>query len=112
MKYYKIQVKEKHEHPNPMDLIYIYGEIDDDLWETRRVEIYKDGSYRYTDGEKKVGEICLAENKADDELLNVNADDEQAYIHIDYIAKDEFEKMWELSKRYAEDNGIAETDYR
>ena len=39
----------------------IYGEIDDNLWETRRVEIYEDGSYRYTDGKEKVGDIYLAE---------------------------------------------------
>jgi hypothetical protein len=104
MKYYKIT----WEHNFETDPLFIFGEINDKLWETRRVEIYRDESYRYTDGKKKVGNIYLAENKMDEKLLNVNGKSERESVHIDYISKDEFERVWNTAKQYAIDKKIPE----
>jgi len=103
MKYYKIAWKHNlKEEPS-----LILGEINDNLWEVRRIEFFQDGSFRYTDGYKKVGDIDLAENRMDEKLLNVDGES----VRIIYISKSDFENEWNKAKKYASDNHIPERNY-
>ena len=56
MKY--IKVKWIHSHPE--EPVWLYSELNDDLWETRKVEIFPDGTKGYAHHSEAVGTTRLS----------------------------------------------------
>ena len=48
-------------HNLPDEPIDLYSEIDDDRWEVRKVEIYRDGRIGYADSSEQRGDTRLGE---------------------------------------------------
>ena len=86
MKY--IRVKWIHDHLD--DPIWLFSEIDDDRWEVRKVEIFKDGRTGYASPDESVGGTFLGE--APIPPLDEIAADPQ-FVPRD-ISADEFERAW------------------
>jgi len=99
MQYIKVSWKhQRNDQP-----IFLYGEIDDEQWETRHIEVYVDGSYTFTDGDIKVGKnIFLVESRMDEKMLDMNFKDENEEVRLDYIGQSEFEDIWRAAQAYAE----------
>jgi len=89
MKY--LHVKWRHDLPHqPTD---IYTELDDDRWETRKVEVFADGRIQYADGVDSTGRTDLSE---------VQARTPQEAPHTEVLTTTEideatFEHMWNLA---------------
>jgi hypothetical protein len=56
MKY--VKVKWIHSHPD--EPVWLYSELNDDLWETRKVEVFPDGTQGYANQSEEVGTTKLA----------------------------------------------------
>lgn len=86
MKY--IAVRWKHQHPN--EPILLYCEVDDDGWEVRKVEEYKDGLYGYSDESESTGDTRLGMEPVPP-LAEIAADPQ---FEPSEITKDQFEQIW------------------
>ncbi|HEY3606926.1 MAG TPA: hypothetical protein VGL06_05470 [Pseudonocardiaceae bacterium] len=80
-------VKWRHDLPHqPTD---IYTELDDDRWETRKVEVFADGRIQYSDGTDSTGATDLGEVRSptpqeapDSAVLTTIAIDEPTFEHM------------------------------
>ena len=89
MKYFRIDWI--HEYPD--DPIRLYSEVGQDGYETRRVDIYRDGRA-----------VCISEQTQDDDnllsdqvypsLQELNSKDEWDETRAQEIARKEFETIW------------------
>lgn len=75
----------------------IYSEIDEQRYEVRKIEIYKDGIIRkldekMTDTQIELGDVAFPEN-----LDEINEDKQ---FHAQYISKEEFESVWNRKEYY------------
>ena len=70
--------------------ISIYSEVDDDGWESRKVELFRDGSVGYADGARQRGTTGLAEVK----FPSVEEIAVQPEFKPRLISRDEFEAVW------------------
>jgi uncharacterized protein DUF6881 len=77
-------------HDFPDQPVIWYAEIGDDGYETRAIEVYRDGRYDYADEQRSTGETILAEApipSAEDIAKN-------AELSPTVIAVEEFENVW------------------
>jgi hypothetical protein len=44
-----IYIKVRWKHDDPNNPILLYGEMDDERWEVRKVEVFPNGSFGYAD---------------------------------------------------------------
>ena len=95
MEYLHVQWRSDLPH-QPTD---IYTELDDDRWETRKVEVFADGRIQYADGTDSTGKTDLGE------LPSPPLSERR---HIDgltttVIDKATFEHMWNLARSWGGD---------
>jgi len=90
MKY--LHVKWRHDLPHqPTD---IYTELDDDRWETRKVEVFADGRIQYADGVDSTGKTDLGElpsptlrERRPSDVLTTTEIDETTFEHMWHLAR-------------------------
>lgn len=83
-----LKVLWKHSHAD--EPVWLYSEINNERWETRKVEVFRDGSTGYADGiEAKGGSKLSIEPLPSAAEI---AEDPQFVPSV--ISKDEFEKVW------------------
>jgi hypothetical protein len=80
-------------HPFEDEPVRLIHEVDDDGYETRKVEFIADGSTSYADGTRLTGDSVLSEGRipSDDEI----GADPQFSVHS--ISAVEFELAWTLA---------------
>jgi hypothetical protein len=83
-------------HNSQDDPIAIYSEIDDEQWEQRKVEIFRDGRQGFANSVEEIGGSMLGIAPWPD-LKTLNAEPE---FNIVEISVQEFENVWE--NRYAD----------
>lgn len=86
MKYIKV----RWSHASPDDPVLLYSELDTELWETRKVEIYADGSMVFVDRDEPSGDT-MPGHEPPPTLNEITAD--PAFKLAD-ISADEFETVW------------------
>lgn len=72
----------------------IYSEIDDQRYEVRKIELYKNGTAYRCDEKMIDPQIELADVVFPEDLDEISQDRQ---FFARYISKEEFEKMWEHS---------------
>jgi len=89
MKYYKIQwIHLFNDEP-----ITIYSEVDKDMYETRKIEIYKDGKIGYAYEKIEFQGAGLSETPFPP-LQELNGKDEHEELITSEITAGEFEDIW------------------
>jgi hypothetical protein len=82
-------------HDFPDQPILIYSELDEERYETRKVEIFRDGRVEYAPPEKETGSTFLSDQPLPP--VEVIAMDPQFVPSV--ISAEEFEKVWEKATR-------------
>jgi hypothetical protein len=77
-------------HSFPGDPVDIYSEVDDEGWETRKVEIFPDGSIGYASATDATRSTVLSEERVP--AVETIAADPQ--FRPERIGKDQFERVW------------------
>ena len=85
-----LPVKWKRKDDDPRFPMLIYSELDDERWETRKVEVFPGGRLGYADASAEIGGTGLAE-KPIPALADTPPHPELESVEI---AKEEFETMW------------------
>lgn len=75
----------------------IYSEIDNQRYEVRKIEIYKNGITRKCDEKMVNSQIELGDVAFPENLDDINQDKE---FYAQYISKEEFESIWNKSEYY------------
>jgi hypothetical protein len=82
-------------HSSPAEPTELYSEIDDAGWETRKVELFADGTAGFAGAGEAAGSTELGESPVPS--LETIASDPQ--FKSEAICKEDFEKLW--SKRFS-----------
>lgn len=90
MKYIKISWV----HDHPREPVWLFSELDEGRWETRKVEIFTDGSKGFATKEEEIGGTFLGEHPVP--MLNQIASDPQ--FVPEEISREEFEKVWQARR--------------
>lgn len=77
-------------HNFPDEPIELYSEIDEDGWEVRKVEIFRDGHCDWADCARSVGTSMLSETK----MPSLESIAEQDEFSPAKISAHEFEEIW------------------
>lgn len=85
-----LYIKVEWRHAFPDMPVLLYSELDQDRWETRKIEIYADETMGWADAENEVGGSGLGQ--AAIPPLEEIASDPQFVPHA--IRTDEFEAVW------------------
>lgn len=93
MKYIKV----KWLHMSPDTPVLLYSELDSDMWEVRKVEVYADGRKEFADHHERSGRAKLGIEPLP-VLEDIAADPE---FEPAMISADEFEIMWQQAKGMA-----------
>ena len=83
-----IQVQWNHSYPN--EPVQICGEYDAEGWETRKLEVFRDGSVSYANAHQQVGTSGLAEVK----LSSINEINADPQFSARAIKSSQFERLW------------------
>jgi hypothetical protein len=83
-----IRVKWIHAYPD--EPIEIYSEFDEDRWETRKIEIFRDGTASYASSTEHSETSILAEVPISS-LKEINSDPQFQAVEI---TQDEFQQLW------------------
>ena len=83
-----IKVKWIHSHPD--EPVLLYSELDEDRWETRKVEIFPDGTTGFAGPDEQAGSSILAEVPMP--TLEEIASDPQFVPQP--VQRHEFEQVW------------------
>lgn len=75
--------------------VVIYSEVGDDGYETRRVEVYRDGRHDYADAGRSTGETELGEVPVPP-IEDIAGQDEFTPA---WISADDFERVWRPAVR-------------
>ncbi|ARU62737.1 hypothetical protein CBW65_18515 [Tumebacillus avium] len=79
-------------HDDENDPILIYSEMDDERYEVRKIEFYRDGRYGYAYEAVEVGGSGLGEVPVP--TIEEIAEDEFGHFVPMKISKEDFEKVW------------------
>jgi hypothetical protein len=77
-------------HTYPDEPIEIYSEFDENRWETRKIEIFRDGTTSYASSTENSGTSILAEVPISS-LKEINSDPQFQAVEI---TQDEFQQLW------------------
>jgi hypothetical protein len=77
-------------HTDPDDPIELVSELDDDAYETRKVEIFRDGSMGFASEKESFGSTQLGDQPVPS-LEEIAADPQ---FKPRWISKEEFEALW------------------
>lgn len=83
-----MRVEWRHSHPN--EPVTLYSEVDDDGYELRKVEVFRDGHVGFASPNEKLGGTELGE-KPIPSIAEIAADSE---FQPSAITQDEFERAW------------------
>lgn len=86
MKYIRVRWK----HPLPNEPVILLSELDDDRYEVRKLEIFRDGSASRASREVSVGQTALGELPIPS-LDKINSD---AQFRAEEITQSDFEAAW------------------
>jgi hypothetical protein len=86
MKYIKV----KWIHSLPCEPIWLYSELNENRWETRKVEIFGDGSYGYASASASIGKTRLGKMP----IPPLDKISEDAQFQPVEITKEEFDEVW------------------
>ena len=79
-----------HDHPDePVDP---YSELDDESWEVRKVEVFRDGKAAFASPNESTGERGLGSRPFPD-----RRDREDDEFQPEEISKEEFERVWDFA---------------
>ncbi len=84
-----IRVAWKHERPE--DPITLYSELDEERWEVRKVEVFRDGRATSADGKGSTGPTSLG----DQPVPSVEDIAKSAEFEATQISRREFEEIWD-----------------
>lgn len=89
-----------HRSDTPVE---IYSELDEERWETRKVEVFADGGLRYSDGVDSTGTCDLS----DQPLPPIDPNFENRTLVATAIDESAFERMWDRAtgEQTARDQG-------
>lgn len=90
MKYVKV----RWIHAIPDEPVMLFSELTDDMWETRKVEVYADGRAGFADSEERSGSTKLGIEPYPP-LEEIAADPQFEPV---VISAEEFEAAWESAK--------------
>jgi Domain of unknown function (DUF6881) len=90
MRYIKVDWK----HDVTGDPVTIFSELDEQLWEQRKIEVFRDGRLGYADKDEEAGGSMLGIEPWPD-LEELGREPE---FVIEDISKDEFENRWSQRK--------------
>jgi hypothetical protein len=77
-------------HFHPDEPVEIYSESDRDGWETRKIEVFRDGTTSYADSAHSTGTSQLATIP----MATVEETNSEAQFRAKKIGKHEFEELW------------------
>ncbi len=77
-------------HTYPDEPIEIYSEFDEDRWETRKIEIFRDGTASYASSTENNGTSMLAKVPISS-LKEINSDPQFQAVEI---TREEFQLLW------------------
>jgi hypothetical protein len=80
--------------------ILLFSELDDDRWETRKVEVFRDGRVAYADGKSEFGGAVLGEKRVPPQ--SEIASDPQ-FLPSE-ITRDDFEIIWAQKTGFIDPN--------
>lgn len=88
-----VRIGWKHQHPE--EPVTLYSELDDNRWEVRKVEVFRNGDCGYASADEsshgtKIGEVALPD------LNEIAMDPQFAPVEI---TRDEFEEVWARRKK-------------
>jgi len=86
-------VQTKWHHTDPDDPIEIYGELDTEGWEVRKVEIFRDGKMTFASEVQSSGDSWLAETPWPP-IAEINQDPQ---FEARPINQAEFEQVWTMA---------------
>lgn len=86
MTYIKVQWK----HSFPDEPVTLYSELTAERWETRKIEVFRDGRCGYADSTETAGGTKLGKEPIPN-LSEIAADPQFEPIEI---SKDDFERVW------------------
>ncbi len=91
----------RHEHAD--EPVLLYSELDGERWETRKVEIFRDGRVGLASEEVEIGGSMLGDVAVPplDEIA------EEAEFEPRVIGEAEFEAIWQVARRLAAAGGSA-----
>jgi hypothetical protein len=78
-------------HDEPGDPVLLFSEIGEDGYETRKVEVFRDGAMTYADEESSTGQTWLGEAPVPP-IEEIAANTE---FRPHAITRDEFEEIWD-----------------
>jgi hypothetical protein len=77
--------------------VTIFSELGDDRYETRKVQIYRDGRTEWSDESRETGGIVLSEVPFPEDLEEI---DSQTEFSAGLIDADEFEQAWREARAH------------
>jgi hypothetical protein len=77
-------------HQHSEEPVWLYSELDENRWEVRKVEIYRDGSKGFAGPDESFGSTWLGEAPVPP-LDQINASEELEAVEIEPT---EFERVW------------------
>jgi hypothetical protein len=80
----------KWTHSSPNDPVELYSEVDDEDWEIRKVEVFRNGTIGYASASEATPSTVLGEARVPS-LEEIAADPE---LLPRPISKEQFEKVW------------------
>ncbi|TCP53394.1 hypothetical protein EV586_106143 [Tumebacillus sp. BK434] len=81
-------------HDDADEPILIYSEMDDERYEVRKIEFYRDGRYGYAYEDVEVGGVGVGLGEVPVPTIEEIAEDEFGHFVPMLISKDEFEEVW------------------
>ena len=87
-----LRVEWKHDYPS--DPILIYSELDDDGWEVRKVELFRDGQMGYASQQAETEFTALG----DVPVASLESLAENLHFAPTLISQDEFEYIWQQAR--------------
>lgn len=77
-------------HLSPTEPVEILSEYDDNGWEQRKIEKFRDGSFGFAGGNESVGgtQLSLIQRPPDEEVVA------EPEFRVTALSKDEFEGVW------------------
>lgn len=88
-------------HGDPNDPIWLFSELNAESWETRKVEIYADGTTGYADQSESEGGSWLGLEPVP-QITEIASDPQ--FVPL-FIEQDEFEKVWSARKQRVRGTG-------
>ena len=89
-------------HMAPDEPIHLYYELDQDRYERRKVEMYRDGTLHSADATFGRGSTFLAW-EPHPPVADISADPQ---FHVHEITAQEFENLWNRAARHPQDSAV------